>query len=400
MNYYILPKNNINAKINFLLTEKNLLKPFNSTSIIYFLNNINVQLNKIIDKDINEYVNTDYNINLISKIVNTYEFVFTNVPTSPLSVSKVKPDSNIFFELIEIFNICNINENFIKKNMFNLHISPNYSSSNYFLNIIREDANDININESNDIIKLYEKIVINNYLNTLKLDFIFFECIEYDYNDINKYIINMIFIFYLIIKYQNKDGISIIKINNILHKGIIDIIYLLTSAFDKIYLTKPLVSNIISGERFLVCKNFLSNTNSNHINNLEEFLYNSIHRNNISNELIIDSIIDNEISYLFMSKIEESNIVIAQQQLDAIDQIINIIKNKNKDEKIESTKRSHIQKCIQWCEKYNIPHNKFIDKLNIFLNTNNKNMEDFEKYVDVQQLYEKENIDAIKNIYN
>ena len=27
-------------------------------------------------------------------------------------------------------------------------------------------------------------------------------------------------------------------------------------------------------------------------------------------------------------------------------------------------KRTHIQKCIQWCEKNQIPHNKFIDKVN------------------------------------
>jgi hypothetical protein len=30
-------------------------------------------------------------------------------------------------------------------------------------------------------------------------------------------------------------------------------------------------------------------------------------------------------------------------------------------------KRIHIQKCIQWCEKNQLPHNKFIDKVNIFL---------------------------------
>jgi hypothetical protein len=70
-----------------------------------------------------------------------------------------------------------------------------------------------------------------------------------------------------------------------------------------------------------------------------------------------------------LNKIEESNAVIGQQQLESYNQIINIFKNKNKEEKIESLKRSHIQKCIQWCEKNQIPHNKFTDKINIFLNT-------------------------------
>jgi hypothetical protein len=35
-----------------------------------------------------------------------------------------------------------------------------------------------------------------------------------------------------------------------------------------------------------------------------------------------------------MNKIEDSNIIIGQQQIEALDQIINIFKNKNKVEKI------------------------------------------------------------------
>jgi len=54
-------------------------------------------------------------------------------------------------------------------------------------------------------------------------------------------------------------------------------------------------------------------------------------------------------------------------QLEQYDQLINLCKNKNKDDRIESLKKNNIQKCIQWCEKHKIPYNKFVDKLNIFL---------------------------------
>ena len=47
--------------------------------------------------------------------------------------------------------------------------------------------------------------------------------------------------------------------------------------------------------------------------------------------------------------------------------MINILKNKNKDEKIETIKKNNIYKCIQWCEKHKIPYNKFVDKINMFL---------------------------------
>jgi hypothetical protein len=98
----------------------------------------------------------------------------------------------------------------------------------------------------------------------------------------------------------------------------------------------------------------------------------SIIINNLSTENNIHSIIDNEIPYYFSNKIEEINAVIGQQQLEAYDQIINIFKNKNKDDKIETLKRNHIQKCIQWCEKNQLPHNKFVERINIFLNAKKK----------------------------
>jgi hypothetical protein len=49
---------------------------------------------------------------------------------------------------------------------------------------------------------------------------------------------------------------------------------------------------------------------------------------------------------------------------------MNILKNKNKEEKIEIIKKSNIQKSVAWCEKYKIPCNKFSEKTNIFLPIN------------------------------
>jgi hypothetical protein len=50
--------------------------------------------------------------------------------------------------------------------------------------------------------------------------------------------------------------------------------------------------------------------------------------------------------------------------------VINILKNKNKEDKIETLKKMHIQKSVLWCEKYKIPCNKFSEKTNIFLPIN------------------------------
>ena len=104
MNYYVLPKNNIQLDIkpSFILTEK--LTPYISQSLIYYLNKSNEHLLNISNNiSNNETENVD--LDVINKIVNTYEFIFSNVPNSVLSVSKVKPESNIFYELLELFSI-------------------------------------------------------------------------------------------------------------------------------------------------------------------------------------------------------------------------------------------------------------------------------------------------------
>ena len=115
---------------------------------------------------------------------------------------------------------------------------------------------------------------------------------------------------------------------------------------------------------------------------LEEKLKDYLINNTSFSNQNIHSILSNDIPYYFLNKIEESNAVIGQQQLESYDQIINIFKNKNKEDKVESLKRNHIQKCIQWCEKNQIPHNKFTDKINIFLNTKRKECEEGLKYLE------------------
>jgi hypothetical protein len=84
------------------------------------------------------------------------------------------------------------------------------------------------------------------------------------------------------------------------------------------------------------------------------------------------SILDYDIPYYFTMKINDINIIIGQQQLESLDTVMNILKNKNKEDKIETIKKINIQKAIGWCEKYKIPFNKFTEKINIFLPLTNE----------------------------
>ena len=105
MNYYILPKNNLNINI-FLFLNSDQIKPFISYSLIFYLNDIYTNLLKLEDQiDIitNKMNANSITIDYINKIVNPFEFIHTNVPGTILSVSKVKPESSIFFDLMEYF---------------------------------------------------------------------------------------------------------------------------------------------------------------------------------------------------------------------------------------------------------------------------------------------------------
>ena len=367
MNYYIIPKNNFKIKL-FLLEKAEPINPVISYSLIFHLNDVYTNLLKLEDAANNMTIDN------INKIVNPFEFIHTNVPGYQVSVSKVKPESNIFFELMEIFQLCNIFDSSYSsiKNKINIaHLTPNYKSTNYLLNMMREDNEDNILFEDFDYQTLCDKFVID--INPTKIDLFIFEFKDADYTDMRQYIKNVLLVLYIITKYQTNKGTSIIKLDSIFYKIIIDVLLIFTAIYDKVYLIKPSISNITKGERYIICKhlNYSAITDNNLLSQIEEQL-----RLKLANDTICDknihSFLSNEIPYYFLNKIEESNAVIGQQQLESYDQIINIFKNKNKDEKLETLKRNHIQKCVQWCEKNQLPHNKFTDKINIFLNSKKK----------------------------
>lgn len=366
MNYYIIPKNKFNIEIE-LQFKNEIIKPYISYSLIFYLNDIYKQILKIDNKEDNIIQN-------INEIVNPYEFINTNVPGTQISVSKVKPDSNIFFELMEIFNLFSINEIIGLKYKMNIaHFTRNNNSTVYLLNMLREENDDNIFCEDFDYDLLLNKLILNKL--DYKFDLFIFELNSNDYIDIKKYIKNMVLIFSIIIKYQSSQGTSIIKIESIFYKPITDILFIFSALFEKVFIVKPTISNITKGERYIICKSFNSNylEETNILNQIEEKIIKILLK---KDNLNINSIINNDIPYLFLNKLEESNAVIGQQQLEAYDQIINIYKNKNREDKLELLKRNHIQKCILWCEKNQLPHNKFIEQINIFLTTKKKEIDD------------------------
>jgi hypothetical protein len=349
MSYYILPKKHTNTQLEPILSNS-LPSSIISTSLQIYLQDINNQL------EIFKNSYEDTNFDSIKQLMNPYEFVFSNIIGTNISVSKGNPQHNVFYTFIEIVHMFSILDYFYGKNIKSIHFGPNYSSTIECMDILRDSCD---IQYGFYIGKKFEKLSIEYG----SVDFLYLELNDNDYQDIKQYTKGLLIIMCYILSYQSPFGISIVKFDNIFHKPILDILFLLSGAFEKIYIIKPNITNSYHNDRYIICKHFIMNPTRK----LEYMKYMWTFQQLIKEDKYISSIIKHDLPYYFINKIEESNIIIGHQQIELINQLICILKNKNKEEKIEMLKKNNIQKCIQWCEKYKLPYNKLYDKINIFL---------------------------------
>ena len=165
MSYYIIPKINNWVNVNPKNGVEELLSPYISSSLFKYYKDLNEQIKNNIKN------NTDIELpyDEVIKIVNPYEYIFSKVPGSKFSVSKLKPQSNIFYDLYEIVVTLNIFELYNNKVMKTLHVSSYIDDSNECIKMLRENYDEdefLNFNDNND--EMYKSI------NNMKFDFMFF----------------------------------------------------------------------------------------------------------------------------------------------------------------------------------------------------------------------------------
>lgn len=165
---------------------------------------------------------------------------------------------------------------------------------------------------------------------------------------------------------QSNDGNFVLKVFDTFSNAIIDILYLLSSLYKNVYIMKPQTSRNANSERYIICKGYNLNENKEKIDYIIEKIYDNF--DNLNSNLYIDTIFNFKYNRTFISKIEEINIIIGKKQIDNIVTTLNLMMNKKFD-KIDYFKKKHIQKCIKWCENYNINYNKNLKSTNIFLSS-------------------------------
>ena len=336
MLYYLLPK--IDTKL--IVTPCDTVEEcplYISHSLYKYSNAIQTKL-KIIQKH-----NTE------SAAENEYNFL--QQTTNGLCVfNKIETYSELFYELVEFLIVSNNNyECFITHPTKILYLTPHYDDSHNSFEFIKKKYNYTHTNSYthfNDVADYF------NSNNTDKFEFMFFELPRYDFQDVNQYIIHVLKIVMIMLKSQCDNGCCLIKLNYIYHKPIIDILFLLSSVYSKIYLIKPTMMDT-TDYKYVFCKYF--NNSPDIINQNYKLLDNFLNKPNLQN---ITQLINYDTPAYFIYKINEINLIIGQQQLDLYRQLLHIYMGQNILYKLDQHKEKKIQKWIDWCAKMNIPYDE------------------------------------------
>ena len=366
MNYYLLPTKNMSIVLNPIFSDQEI--NYISDSFIRNLKSLYCQV-----KEFETYYNTiipTKTINDIHKINNIYSFVFDVISKDVemyLNLAKNETNNQTFFIMIEMYNTFD----FIKDvfDMYSSDIMYIGNTPETFQTIIQyiqktpPGLDQIKVT-CNTLDQVYQYIYNGKHIeNTGNHGFIFFD-FDYEKNEIENiknYTLYLLKSMYIALKTKQT---CIIKIWEIIHKPIVDIIYMLTGIYKNVYICKPTTTQY-QNDRFIICKdiNNLYEIQEN-INKLENNIISVIRYINeqyntstdsVDTTLYIQSLIENSLSQHFINKIEESTLIVGQKNIEYYENLIMILKLYSKDDKLDSAKKNSIIKCAQWCSKNNIP---------------------------------------------
>lgn len=385
MSYYLIPNNNNNIpQINVFLSNV-LPNVCISTSVNKYLKKLKYNIEDVIEQWDN-----------IKKYNNPYEFINATVPNSKTSVSKLKTLSRSFYKMIEIYKTHNFkfdgnintfhlaegpggfiealvymrnNKNDVYNGMTLIDdnkITPGWKRSVCFLKKNKNISIELGEDGTGNLLHLNNLIyIINTYKDSMDLitgDGGFDFSVDYDKQEIiSSKLIFAQFLYAL--SMQKQGGHFILKVFDLFTPFSVDLVYLLSIFYEKVYINKPCSSRYANSEKYIVCKNLVIDPiiKNNYINQLM-FYFDKLNDNNV----YINRILKNTIPYNFIIKLEEINAIFGQQQIENIYNTITLIENKKLD-KLEHIKKNNILKCINWCQKYNIPYNKHNYQVNVFI---------------------------------
>lgn len=391
MIHFQIPRNNPNLyKYINVQNIDSMPGPVISNSLSFYLGDIKKRIN-----------NRDQEWDIIKRYTNPCEYIHTSVPGKRKSIAKRKPLSRSYFKMIELtqyfkllekvdkqtpmksFHLaegpggfiealveirCNVNDKYIGMSILDeTHDSaiPGWKKSKQFLqennNVFIENG----ITETGDILSVenldYCKDV---YCGTMEIvtgdggfDF------SVDFNNQEHSIGKLLYaqVIYALVM-QKKGGSFILKMFDSFMAHTLDILALLSSFYEKVYITKPQTSRYANSEKYIVCKNFLGFE----INMVYPCLRNSFEKV-LKNDGNMFRLLSVSLPLLFTTKIEEYNAIFGQQQIENIHYTLSLMDSKNQQEKLTSLMKSNVKKSSEWCLRYNVVYNNITFQNNSFI---------------------------------
>jgi len=397
MSYYLLPHvNKLTYKYIDCVERADLPVPAISNSLSTYLYEIKEKLN-----------NCSNEWDVYKKYTNPYEYIHTVVPFKKKCISKHKPLSRSYFKMIELISMFNLQ--FGDKPICSFHLAEgpggfiealskirNSPNDQYVGMTILDDVNDVNIpawkktdlflrqhknvhiekgaDETGNILSLCNfihcKDLYRNKMDLITADGGF--DFSTDFNQQEMQIGRLLFAqMCFAITMQKLGGSFILKIFDCFMQHSIDIIYILSSFYERVYVAKPNTSRAANSEKYIICKGFLHSNCDVYF----PYLYRSFEKmtacsanvpfsgseatgfeENYSNPLYIHRYLTTNIPQYYLTKMEDYNAIFGQQQIENIHYTISLIDNNYKNDKIDNLIRINVKKCLLWCVKYNVEY--------------------------------------------
>ena len=334
------------------------------------------------------------------KYTNPYEYIHTIVPLKKKSVSKYKPLSRSFFKMIEMittfriqykdpirtFQLAEGPGGFIEAMVFlrnneqdqyigmtlldtekNDHNIPAWKKTEAFLkanpNVLLENGAD----KTGNLLSIENfEYVVSKYMNT-KMDLVTGDGgfdFSMDFNQQEQMIGQLLFAQMAYALCLNKKGGNfILKIFDCFMPHTVDVLYILSSFYEKVYIMKPNTSRYANSEKYIICLGFLHDS---HVN-FYPYLLACFKKMCENPDGITGRFLDIDVPQIFYKKIEEYNAIFGQKQIQNIMYTLSLMENKNKSDKIENMLQTNIQKSMDWCNRFHIPFHSLNIPTNIFL---------------------------------
>ena len=383
MSYYIIPR-------TYLFTYKNIdfiegpPKTVVSHSISHYLCSMKENI-----------TSKEKQWDIYKKYTNPYEYIHTVCPFKKKAVSKHKPLSRSFFKMVEImqafkmqfrgsirtFHLAEGPGGFIeavakmRDNKDDVYIGmtllddkksdssiPAWKKSEWFLksnpNVFLENG----LDGTGNILSFenFEHVVAKypDKMDLITADGGFDFSVDFNQQEI--FIGRLLFAqMAFAICLQKYRGKFVLKIFDCFMQHTIDILYILASFYEKVYIMKPNTSRYANSERYIVCIGFLYD------NHTSFYPYIASAFQTMSSN--VQRFLNIPISNIFIKKIEDYNAIFGQKQIQNIHFTLSLIENKPKYDKLETLIQNNIEKCMEWCNRYNLPYNVMNVPMNIFL---------------------------------